>query len=112
MRRNTNKEAGKVELIPQNKSLPIEGDKSLLLLLLRNKVEISHICGGFASCGTCRVYVESNINDLPPRDTLEEEMAVDRKFKESERLACQLCPFDGLIVRIPEKKKRSVNDSK
>lgn len=87
-----------------SKSLDFEmtSEESLLELLLRNDVEIFHSCGGMGICGTCRVYVESSVGELPQRNEIESEMAEDRGFSESERLSCQLSPHPGLCIRIPE----------
>lgn len=98
---------GHVKILPAGIQIEIQGESCLLHLLVKNKVEISHVCGGFASCGTCRVHVESSPHDLPPRDGLELEMANDRGFVVTERLACQLCPYPGLVVSIPKNKKGS-----
>lgn len=96
---------GHVKILPAGIEIPIQGESCLLHLLVKNKVEISHVCGGFASCGTCRIHVESSLNDLPPREGLELEMAEDRGFSAHERLSCQLCPYPGLVVSIPKNKK-------
>lgn len=74
---------------------------TLLELLLQNKIEIFHSCGGMGSCGTCRVYVESPMEELPKRNEIENEMAESRGFSDNERLSCQLKPYPNLCVRIP-----------
>ena len=63
-------------------------------------------CGGYCSCATCHVYVESN--HALPRITAEEEnmlggTAAKRDRKKS-RLACQIVlgpHLDGLVLRLP-----------
>ena len=69
---------------------------SLLQLALDHKLQIEHSCGGFATCGTCRVYVEKSVEKVSPPEGLELEMAMDRGFGGNERLSCQLCPSHGL----------------
>jgi 2Fe-2S ferredoxin len=76
--------------------------RTVLDVALRRRVEILHSCGGMGSCGTCRIYVESDLKDLPPRSEIEEEMASDRGFSEDERLACQTHCYLGLRIRIPD----------
>lgn len=78
-----------------------EPEKPLLELLLKNKIEISHSCGGFGSCGTCRVFVENYVEKPAPPEGIELEMALDRQFQGNERLSCQLFPAAGMVVRIP-----------
>src|SRR5262245_22160232 len=90
--------------LPQNRSVPIQGESSVLDVALKNEIELSHSCGGMGSCTTCRVFIESDLSKTSPRTELEEEIANSRNFAESERLACQLEPSDGLIVRIPNQR--------
>ena len=74
---------------------------SVLQLALDHKIQIEHSCGGFATCGTCRVYVEKDVEKLAPAEGLELEMALGRGFAANERLSCQILPCDGLIVKVP-----------
>ena len=64
--------------------------QSVLESILAAKLEVDHSCGGNASCGTCRLFVEEGVEKLPPRNELEADLANDRKFTPQERLACQL----------------------
>ena len=77
-----------------------EKEQQLLQLLIDNKVSINHSCGGFGTCGTCRVIV-SNHELLPPRNPIEAEMANDRGFAPNERLACQSQALPDLIIKLP-----------
>ena len=90
-----------VEISPSGIKLLINLENNLLDLFLNNNVEISHSCEGNATCGTCRVIVKSDLSVLPARQALEQEIADERKFNDDERLSCQLCPFNGLVVSIP-----------
>jgi len=74
---------------------------TLLQGLLDAGVEISHSCGGNGTCGTCRVEVLSDPNQLKPRNDIEAEMAEDRGFERSERLACQLQVACDFKIKIP-----------
>ncbi|UXR66264.1 (2Fe-2S)-binding protein [Bdellovibrio bacteriovorus] len=73
-------------------------DQSVLDVALRAKVALNHTCGGNGTCGTCRVFVIQGLEKLGPRNEIEAEMAQDRVFQASERLACQMEPVDGLVV--------------
>lgn len=82
-------------------TVPLDGETCVLDVALGNEIELSHSCGGMGSCGTCRVVVESDLSVLEDRNEIELEIATDRGFQPEERLACQLIPRKGLIVRIP-----------
>ncbi|MGE5085273.1 MAG: 2Fe-2S iron-sulfur cluster-binding protein [Bacillota bacterium] len=77
-------------------------DQSVLDVALRGGVTLNHTCGGFGTCGTCRVFVREGLENMPPRNAIEAEMAEERGFKDLERLACQTPPLDGLVVEIPK----------
>lgn len=69
---------------------------------------IEGACGGFCSCATCHVYVESG-HRLPPMAADEARMlegtAAPRDRKKS-RLACQIQigdALDGLVLRVPDR---------
>lgn len=87
---------------PLDITCEIEDADSVLQVALKNKIEIAHSCGGMGSCTTCRVIVESPLEELPPRNELEQDIADMRGFHPAERLSCQLPPASGMVVRIPE----------
>ena len=92
-----------VIFLPEGMSIEIGKKTSTVLsLAIANDLPLNHSCGGMGTCGTCRIYVESNLSDLPPRNEIELEMAQERSFTENERLACQLPAHPGLVVRIPD----------
>lgn len=93
-----------VLFLPQSQSCAIRGEESVLELALKNEIAIEHSCGGMGSCTTCRVIVESPVDELPPRNELESDIAEMRAFEPKERLSCQLAPFAGLVVRVPIKR--------
>ena len=86
----------------ENKELLQTGEKNLLELCLKQGVSIDHACEGGASCGTCRVLIESDPKDLPARNSLEQEMALDRGFQSHERLACQLPLTKAFRFKLPK----------
>lgn len=91
-----------VHIINEGLDISLKDETSTLELLLKNDIEIDHSCGGMGSCGTCRVLVKSNLQDLPERNEVEQERASDLSFDENERLTCQLCPYAGLVIEIPK----------
>ena len=78
-------------------------DACVLDVALRAKIPLDHTCGGFGTCGTCRVFVRQGLENLPARNEIEAEMANDRGFRDEERLTCQMPPLDGLVLEIPSK---------
>ena len=72
---------------------------SILETALALGVSIDHSCGGFGTCGTCRVFVKMSEGEgLPCREDLEREMAEDRGFAKEERLACQTPALAGMLI--------------
>lgn len=90
-----------VKIVNLGRNVYCEPGASLLDCLNHQKVEISQVCGGMASCGTCRVLVTSPLEELSPRNELELEIAIDKNFAPNERLACQLEPTSELSLSIP-----------
>ena len=86
--------------INKNASFEIDKEKSLLQLALYNNIEINHSCGGYGTCGTCRVFID-NHHQLPDRNPIEQEMASDRGFEDNERLSCQTLCTQALQIRTP-----------
>lgn len=76
--------------------------ETILEALIRNKQVINHSCGGGGTCGTCRIVIQVNSVAWPDRNEIEYEMAADRGFHETERLACQVPATEGLYFLIPE----------
>ena len=83
------------------KSLQADEDEYLLDVLLRHKVDIDHSCGGMGTCGTCRVFVQKNVDKLPERNEVEQDMAEMRGMLANERLSCQTACTIDLKIEIP-----------
>ncbi|PWU19057.1 MAG: hypothetical protein C5B49_06355 [Bdellovibrio sp.] len=64
--------------------------ESVLSAILNAGIDLDHSCGGCATCGTCRLIAPAGLLSKVPRNELETEFAVERKFRPEERLACQL----------------------
>lgn len=76
-------------------------EQSVLDAALKNKINIDHSCGGFGTCGTCRIFIESDLHLLPSRNEVEMEMAEMRRFDDRERLACQTECQPHLRIKLP-----------
>jgi 2Fe-2S ferredoxin len=90
------------------RSVDADSEDNLMQVATFNSVPgIEGACGGFCSCATCHVYVES-AHALPPPATDEESMLTGTaaKREKNSRLACQIRitpALDGLVVRMPER---------
>jgi len=74
---------------------------SLLNILLQAGIKISHLCGGKAVCGTCRVSVISGAENLSPVKKAERIRLDEVKAKPDQRLACQTYVKGDIEIRIP-----------
>ncbi len=84
------------------------GDNIMQVATFNSVPGIDGACGGFCSCATCHVYVESP-HQLPAiaedEETMLQGTAAERNKKAS-RLTCQIImtdALDGLVLRIPER---------
>ncbi len=89
-----------IKFLPEDQDVLVSHkDHSVLDTSIRAGIAIDHTCGGNATCGTCVVHVVAGADLLAPMEDQELEMAEDRGFNDQERLACQIKPVSGLIVR-------------
>ena len=75
----------------QNDTIIEEDDLTLSLLeiALKHGIPHMHICGGKARCSTCRIIIEQGLENILPRNELEQKLAQKKGMEESIRLACQ-----------------------
>ena len=84
--------------------VPLSPVVSVLNLLLREGIPISHSCGGKALCGTCRVRVISEegktapLNGIGPREA---ERLRALNLNPPYRLACQIYARSDVTIEIP-----------
>ncbi len=91
---------GEVDIvINDEKTLRVEGGRSLLATLKDEQIFIPSACGGRGSCGLCKVRVLEGAGDPLPTETpwLTPEEQADRV-----RLSCQVKVRGNLSIRIPE----------
>lgn len=86
-----------VTFIPQNKSVRVEADTSLLEAAQRAGITINNLCGGDGICARCKMIVTRGkvTGRVSPKLTRDE---IRRGFV----LACQTPVDDNLVVEIPE----------
>jgi ferredoxin len=88
-------------------TLGMTGER-LLDVLLRARAPIISVCGGRASCGGCRIRVETAWRDrlIPPGRSEARLLPHLHDPHENDRLSCQIelaAALDGLIVHIVPK---------
>lgn len=70
--------------------LNVPRGRTVLEHLRENRIPHASVCGGRGRCSTCRIRIESNLENLPPL-SLEEKTILQRiKADPNVRLACQL----------------------
>lgn len=74
---------------------------SILNSLLREGVRISHLCGGKALCGTCRVKILDGVKYLSPMGEAERIRLTEKgPLPEDVRLACQTYTWGTVTLRV------------
>ncbi len=81
-------------------------EQTILESLIENNIDISHSCGGFATCGTCVIEVVQGLDKFDPRNELENELCESRKWEPNKRLCCQNLVKEEMVIRLPINKKR------
>lgn len=89
---------GPLDLVFQPKDI----ESSVLQTLIDYDFKIDHACGGMGSCGTCRIFIDHNVELLPLRNPVEAERAKERGFAPNERLACQLMADREFQFHLPK----------
>jgi adenylate cyclase len=85
---------------------PFEGSPavSILNVLLRNGVAVSHLCGGKAVCGTCRIRILEGVKNLSPMGEAERVRLLhgrqDGTLPENVRLACQTYARGDVTIQV------------
>ena len=92
----------KITFHPSGKSGDVAPDTSLWDAATQFGLDIAHECGGFASCSTCRVVIESGEDQLSPVEFEEEDMMDLAELGPGYRLSCQAKARGDVVVRIEE----------
>jgi adenylate cyclase len=75
----------------QNDAIIEEDDLSLSILeiALKHGIPHMHICGGNARCSTCRIVIKQGLENILPRNEIEQRLAEKKGMDDCIRLACQ-----------------------
>jgi 2Fe-2S ferredoxin len=92
--------------IGETSKIEVGEDTPLMYALRDAGLPVEGTCGGYASCGTCHVYVAAEwVEKLGPREDVEAEMLdlLDTYDPKRSRLSCQIVmkpEWDGLAVEL------------
>ncbi len=78
-------------IVFQNDAIIEEEDLTLSLLemALKHGIPHMHTCGGKARCSTCRLIIQQGLENIVPRNDLEQKLAEKKGMEDCIRLACQ-----------------------
>ena len=101
----------RVTFLPVGLTVEAAAGDSLLEIARRQGVPVATACAGKATCGLCRVKVESGEAQLTPFNSDEKKHLGNVYFITKERLACQarLCGTEEdppVVIRIPLERLR------
>jgi 2Fe-2S ferredoxin len=84
-------------------TIPADSGLNLMELCKASELPVEGTCGGMALCGSCHVYVLSDISILSPSDDEERMLDMLPETKANSRLGCQIKLTDrtnGLKVKL------------
>ncbi|WP_210515949.1 adenylate/guanylate cyclase domain-containing protein [Hymenobacter terricola] len=90
-----------LELLPDNRDVPIGPEETILTATLRQHIPHVHACGGKGQCSTCRVQVLAGLEYCSPRNPCEQALADRIHLPPAVRLACQTTTTHNLRIRRP-----------
>ena len=89
----------RLHIRPDETTVELRDDETILKASLRAGVPHTHVCGGQARCSTCRVLVLEGLDCCPPRNEREATIAESLNFGPEVRLACQTIPTCDVTIR-------------
>src|SRR6478736_5220784 len=92
-------------LHPKGRSGKVPRNTTLLDAAKELGLPLNHDCGGNASCTTCRVEVQTGLDQLSEIDFDEQDLLDREALSEPQhRLACQAKVLGDVVVRVPGSK--------
>lgn len=89
-----------VLFLPMGRSAEVSAGVSLLDAAEQMGIEMRHDCGGFATCSTCRVWIQEGMPHLSEIDLDEENMLEEAALSPPYRLSCQAKVMGDVTARI------------
>jgi len=102
------------ELCPEGVVFQVEQGSSVCDALLKNNVEIEHICEKSCACTTCHIYIREGFDSLAESDEAEDDL-LDKAWglEPDSRLSCQaMIAEEDLVIEIPKYTINMVSEHK
>lgn len=89
-----------------NKEIFVENeDKTLLEIILENKLDWMHACGGKGKCTTCKIQVVAGLDHISPITSGELKFQNQKRLTDNERLSCQSYVHGDIVIRVADENK-------
>lgn len=88
-----------INILPDNKTVEIHADETILHASLQAGIPHTHACGGHARCSTCRCLIVDGLEHCAPRNESEQKMADKLNLTPEIRLACQTRVTGNVNIR-------------
>jgi len=88
-------------VVNDDSPISVRAGDTLLTALINNGYDISHYCGGMASCGTCRIVIRDGSPHLSKIQGREQMVLGYESAEAGDRLACQARIHGPVTVEIP-----------
>lgn len=102
----------KVTFVPQNITVELSPEKTLLQGALEKGIDIKSICKGKMICAECRVKIVQGEQNCAPPSSTELGLIGSAWHLESQRLSCQVHCFGDVTVDLTEQVKRDETNKK
>jgi 2Fe-2S ferredoxin len=94
----------KVTFLPNNVTVEVDTDETILEAALANDIELEHNCGGNCCCTTCHVIIREGEDRLSSMEEEEEDRLEEcAELTPTSRLGCQVKIRGDVMIEIPER---------
>ena len=90
-----------IKFTPTGRACQVDLGTTILEAARAHSVGLANCCGGQALCTTCRVVIESGVENLSDIADHEYDMLDLLRIGPSYRLACQTRVYGDVVVRVP-----------
>lgn len=91
----------RILVVDRDVDIPATPGDPILFCLFDNRVNITSVCGGNCSCGTCNIEVLEGMEHINPKTDCEQfVLSRIKRQGPNVRLACQCIPTGDVAIRI------------
>lgn len=91
-----------IENLNRKEILITRSDIPLLPQIFESGQDWMSACGGKGRCVTCRMKVKEGMQNFSELTESEMKFRSQKRLQSDERLACQVCLYGNVLVRIPK----------